>query len=988
MAGWLALFSPLLPTPTGNINLGLNGFTYFGGSFPFINVLKSAGEINISNSAVPGVNYSSAVPQGAVDVFGNQSAFGSGKYLDNNGDLLSSLPAGTITYNRLLSSYTSPGPYNYLNPSPAAMTVDWQGGSSGWTVTVTGAGGPFATGTGTTPLTFNWPNVSQVNLIISGSGANPPTQIRIYKTALQSDLNAGKILEPGYRDQMIAGAKYFRAMDWLNTNWNVVTDSISDYPALACAGWAAGGRGYGTVNNNMNGVPLDAITKSASETNKIPWICIPEGFANKNIREIYSISRSSTPVVTTYGPHNFSNGDTVIFSNYSPYCSSLLTNPTSYATSTFTVSGTNVLANDTPIVFGIQADGSTDSSTYPTGITKGTIYWTVNATSTTYQIASTVGGSALVLSGSMTGTINVLENYNGGLTSGQFGQFRRVTSYSASTWTLNNHGLANGTPISFGIPATVPFNPGADGSTYPTGINISYTYYVVNATANTFQTALTVGGSAMSLSGSMTGPINIWLHLSFAKFTVANVTTSTFEITGPGANTAGYYGKSQRVSGVGAGVVFSPYSLTDMDTKVAALVNYIRTRLPANHVPIWEFSNEIWNGQFSAYHNNGSQVPDSYTPDGVIGNTPVNNYMNGYLQAAIAHSVRKAYGSHSGYKFIFAGSQEASDTLGDTYGAIAGTQKYLTDHGGGLTITDLFDHLSVTSYLGSVSYGPNSSPISVTFGTNTIAFGSNVGPNLAAFLNMPVKLNTNSPGGTLPTGLTAGTLGGSSYPSGSGTIYWTVGSSPNFGLATTPNGSPISFTGGSGSNTATVCPQDVIQSLMATSQSLHSGNPALYPSDWTYISDKIAEDIYDARWTGGLTQAGYSTAGNFTVLWQVSRYNYFINNYTGVGKPLAGLSLIAYEGGESNVPTGGFALINDATWQAMYTFQQYSAGSATNMMQLYTASVTGGLITNLAQFVDVAALSINYDFGDFGAKQYIGDTNARWLGVVAVNALN
>ena len=986
MAGWLPLFAPSFTDVTGRINLGLNGATYFTGTFPYIEVQKSGGEINISNSAVPGVQYSSIVPEGATDAFGNQSPFGTGKYLDNNGDLLSSLPAGTITYTRLLFDLAGGGPVNYVGE---AMTVDWTGGAAGWTVTISGSLGTYATGTGTTPLTFNWPTGSQqVRLTISGSGATPPKGVRVYKTALAADLAAAKVLEPGYRDQAIAGAKYLRFMDWLNTNWNQTVNSISDYPALANASWGPGGTGINAVNNNQAGVPLDVVTKAATETNKIPWITIPEGFANRNIRQIYSISRSSTPVVTTYGPHNFSNGDTVIFSDYSPFCGSLLTNPTSYASSAFTASGVNVLANDTPIVFGILANGSTDSSTYPTGITKGTIYWTVNATSTTYQIASSVGGAAITLTGSMTGTINVMENYNGGLVSGQWGQFRRVTSYASSTWTLANHGLADGTPVSFGITPTVPLNPGSDGSTYPTGINITYTYYVVNATANTFQTALSVGGAAMTLSGSMTGPINIWLRLARNKFTVANAnqTAGTFEITGPGANTSGYYGKSQMISGVGAGTVFSPFDLNTMDALVAAYVNYIRARLPSNHVPIWEFGNELWNPQFSAFYNNGTQLPDSFTPDGVFGNSPTYAYMNGYLTAAIAHSVRKAYGAHSGYKFVFSANQTSSDQLGGTYGAVAGAQKYLTDHGGGLTITDLFDYLTVTSYVGSVSYVMNGSPVGVTFGTNTIAFSGNYGPNVPADVGFPVKLNTDSPGGTLPTGLTAGTLNNGTYPSGTGTIYWLVGSSPNFGLATTPGGSAITFSGGSGSNTATAAPEEVIQFLMAQSQSLHGSDPGTYPSDWTYVSDKIAEDMYDARWTGGETQYQFPKA--FTVVWSLARYAYFKTNYTDPGKPLAGLPLAAYEGGESNVPVSGFSMLNDATWRVMYAFQQYSSGSATNFQQVNDLAVDTGILAIQSQFVDVSVLSINYNFGDFGAKQYIGDNNARWQGVVSVNALN
>ena len=975
---------------TGNVVLGLAGVTYFGGFYPYLDITKAVGEINITNDATPGVTYSSQVPEGVVDIYGNQSTFGVGRYLDDNGDFLDTLPAGNISANRILWQITGGGPPNYVGQS---VTVDWNGGDANWTVRITGTGGPFATGTGTTPLTFNWPSgADQMLLQVFGSGANPPKQIRVYKTANQSLINSGKILEPQYRDESALGGKYIRYMDWQSTNWNMIASSIADFPPLAGSGWSpSGNAGMSTVaGKGVTGVPIEVITGASIEMNKNPWIVIPEGFANPKIVQIKSISRSTTPLITTYGRHKFVNGDTVVFSNFGPYCGPLLLNPSSYSSSTFTVSGVNAIANDTPIVFGKLLNGTDDSSTYPTGITKGTVYWVVNATSTTFQIAATVAGSPIALTGSMTGTINVLENYGGGQTHfATWGQFTRITSYASSTFTLNNHGLPDGMPIQFGLNPVVPLNRGnTDSSTYPTGINKFWTYYVVNSTANTFQIAWSPGGAALTLTGSMTGPINMWRQLAFGRFTVANAnqTAGTFEITGPGADTSGYNGNAIKQLGADAGTVFTPPDIAYTDAKVAEFVNYVRPRLTPAMEPIWEYGNEIWNPQFSAYHNDGSQVPISFTPNGVFGNTPVNSYMNGYLTALVAHSVRKAYGGHSGYKMIFGGNQSCCDQLGDTYGAVAGAQKYLADHGGGLTITDLFDRLSVTTYLGSVSYSGNGAPVAVTFGTNTIAFSGNVGPAGAAQTGFPIKLNTNSPGGTLPTGLTAGTLSNGTYPSGSGQIYWLVGSAPNFGLATLPNGTPLTFSGGSGSNTAATASEDVIQFLMAQSQAANISDPVTYPNEWDYISDKLAEDIADARWTGGIIQNNCPKC--YTLAWQMGRYSYFKTNYTDPGKPLAGLPLIGYEGGESNVPVSSFSMLNDPTWRAMYSYQQYGRGSAANFLQMYQQAVQTGILTNQAQFVDVQALFIAYDYGDFGAQRYVGDNNPRWQGVKDVNSLN
>ena len=93
-------------------------------------------------------------------------------------------------------------------------------------------------------------------------------------------------------------------------------------------------------------------------------------------------------------------------------------------------------------------------------------------------------------------------------------------------------------------------------------------------------------------------------------------------------------------------------------------------------------------------------------------------------------------------------------------------------------------------------------PSAVTFGLNTINFGSGLFDGEGMLITdptdvapdpkvgLPIRLNTNQPGGTLPTGLLVGT------------IYWITGTGPDYGLAKSKDGLPTSFTGGSGSNTA------------------------------------------------------------------------------------------------------------------------------------------------------------------------------------------
>ena len=61
-----------------------------------------------------------------------------------------------------------------------------------------------------------------------------------------------------------------------------------------------------------------------------------------------------------------------------------------------------------------------------------------------------------------------------------------------------SHGLVDGTPVAF-----------TSTGALPTGINSGVTYYVTNATANTFKVSATVGGTAITMSGTPTGSATV-----------------------------------------------------------------------------------------------------------------------------------------------------------------------------------------------------------------------------------------------------------------------------------------------------------------------------------------------------------------------------------------------------------------------------------------------------------------------------------------------
>jgi surface protein len=118
----------------------------------------------------------------------------------------------------------------------------------------------------------------------------------------------------------------------------------------------------------------------------------------------------------------------------------------------------------------------TVTSNYGVGTNTSKASLSLTAGSTTIPMADT--------SGITTGMY--LTGNNTGITTGR----TVVSDVSADTLTLASHGLANDTPVSFSELGTT------------TGVTAGVIYYVVNATTDTFQIALIVGGAAIDLTGT------------------------------------------------------------------------------------------------------------------------------------------------------------------------------------------------------------------------------------------------------------------------------------------------------------------------------------------------------------------------------------------------------------------------------------------------------------------------------------------------------
>lgn len=163
----------------------------------------------------------------------------------------------------------------------------------------------------------------------------------------------------------------------------------------------------------------------------------------------------------------------------------------------------------------------TITGTLPTGITAGTAYYVRDSTTDTFKIATTSGGSAVNITTAGTApnywdkptvTFTVREhgasvaaftktltaaNVIGGQFEGEYPASAAFTAdASTDVITSNSHGLSDTNQIA------VQTGP---GGTLPGGLSQSTTYFVRDATANTFKLALTSGGTAINITSAGSG---------------------------------------------------------------------------------------------------------------------------------------------------------------------------------------------------------------------------------------------------------------------------------------------------------------------------------------------------------------------------------------------------------------------------------------------------------------------------------------------------
>jgi len=509
-----------------------------------------------------------------------------------------------------------------------------------------------------------------------------------------------------------------------------------------------------------------------------------------------------------------------------------------------------------------------------------------------------------------------------------------VASPCVVTWTA--HGLLADSPVFF------------TGGTLPTGITASVNYYVIAAglAADTFQISATPGGAAVNTSGSQSGTHTGTSTINRSTFTVANAVANTsFELSGAGSNTTplAAYG--------GAGYLTSPYSLSRITTEMTLLATEMRNNTAPGIVTIYEFLNEHWNTIFDGPHWLLAQA------EGTSFANEDYSKMYGYLAAHCMKVVRDVYGTanRSKWKGII-GSQTAN--AGVSTSAISGINQYITDNAPTLTIRDLFDDLAITGYFGT-PFIDNSSSSTVTM---TIASPCVVTHSFhGRIANNPVKFSTT---GTLPTGITAGT------------IYFLVPvNNSTYQIAATPGGASINTSGSqSGTHSVVYCFADLTRQWMNDSTSRF--NSGLERTKYSYFNRIVNEDTLDGR--------------NMGTSFNIAR---LVSTYWPPHKTIAdanGLTFTQYEGGPS-YDLVGTGMAADSQYLEFWPQCCYADEVAADALVNYQSFLDiGG--HHPAQFVDIAPITITPPSfgGSFGSLRFLGslveDSTARWSACVQFNA--
>lgn len=240
----------------------------------------------------------------------------------------------------------------------------------------------------------------------------------------------------------------------------------------------------GTTGSSATGQNLASTTTAGVLSTN--WIDLDAGGSlrtQRELRDLYALVWfTGTPVSATLTatmdielvmqPYTFVQPSSVALTAF---------DNTTDVNATVITSNAHGMTNGTRVTVA-QTSGTLNTGT---GYAVSTVLYVVNATTNTYGLSATLGGSAISLT-DQTGT-TVVTYYPTGLI-----VFDNTKDVNGTVITYPNHGLPNGTRIT--VAQTLgTLNTG-------TGYAASKNLYIVNATTDTFGISTTPGGAAISLT--------------------------------------------------------------------------------------------------------------------------------------------------------------------------------------------------------------------------------------------------------------------------------------------------------------------------------------------------------------------------------------------------------------------------------------------------------------------------------------------------------
>lgn len=983
MTGILLLgAAPTVPTtPTGRVVLNLNEPNYYNKLYPWLDIWKnSEGGIQFAAS---GTNiYRTDAPPGGFS-FGVASSYG--VCTDNNGECVDmSVTAPTITS---FSKTINQNDGGFLPPqlSGVSFTLMWTGGI-GWTGSVngnlSGAAGSKTATAASTSLVFTMPVSGSISTLYfvafsknTGSLASPPTNIHLVPTAQVTAFLAGEIFNSDYLDLIRATGGLLRTMPLMSTNSNLITTSIDSIPTEACWDWSIGAAG---INR---GCPLSILSKIALRTNKHLWFNVAAGFISAKISNfgngntnpfnpaLGAVTSANPAIYQPNANQPFVNGDVVTpfgFNVNNMGAFGRAVKCTGLSSSVFSLPGHNFV-NGQVVRPGVSIFAAGDSSTYPTGFSKGTFYYVCNAVAgVSFQIAAISAPSTpLTLTGTMKGPVN------------KFGAITGGSSYTNGTYT--NVPMTGGTAGASGCTATVIVSGGAVTSVIP---NYTISANLITGSGNGYVIGDSLSALAANIGGTGSGfsvlvgcvDINVMQQLGWQNFTVASATAQSFALSGPGSDTSFYGGGCPGTTiNIGASTFTSSFSIGNGETIMVGTLDGVfadQSTYPTGLTKGQLYYVVNYSGgtfqlsttfQGSPIALSGSMVgtPNFYKVCNATSATAQAAYSTSYFQTQLDRAASYFKGQFAGTKIITyweysnetwnpaGGFQTIPMFQGQSLGIV--NQVGQNDIAVGYAMAAMADQL-YTSYggdktkyrmlLGNCQMGNESRLTNAIVGINLYLTASGTSRTIAQLFDYvlvtnyhgsrsrqgnssstaatfaigtpgTVALSGGAPGRPYKFHATAGAL-----PTGlsENTTYWLSGAASPFNITATPGGSNIALSGTLGTYTAYECSTDVIGELMYQSMLLGPGpiGNATNPTQYTYFNQSMREDANTGKWTGLQGPAVFNNA--FGITWLTSILAQLQANFLAVGKSLNGImGILPYEGGDDNSMGNNFFATNQAS---------------------------------------------------------------------------